>query len=93
MYAKCGLFARAVEVFEKLQVRAVISWTALISGYVQTGESENVFYTFERMRCDGVRPDLVTFASVLTACCQLNAVDNSHNILYGLRLEHYTSVG
>mgnify|MGYP002775786327 CR=1 FL=1 len=34
-YAKCGLHGDARELFEKLPVRNVVSWNALISGYAQ----------------------------------------------------------
>ena len=36
MYAKCGMFGKAQEVFDDLKVRTVVSWNALISGYTKT---------------------------------------------------------
>lgn len=33
MYAKCGAFAIAQEVFDELPIRNSISWNALITGY------------------------------------------------------------
>eukprot|EP00250_Pteridium_aquilinum_P016413 c23092_g3_i1 orf=143-1567(+) len=35
MYAKAGLLLEAQQVFNKLQVRDLVSWTALIAGYTQ----------------------------------------------------------
>ncbi|KAH7438147.1 hypothetical protein KP509_04G002600 [Ceratopteris richardii] len=76
MYAKCGLMEKAREVFGNLDVRDVVSWTALIAGYAKLGKSVDVFSMFERMITEGERPDLVTFTSIMSACSHTGLVDS-----------------
>ncbi|MCO5547003.1 hypothetical protein L7F22_000443 [Adiantum nelumboides] len=40
MYAKCGFIAKAQQVFDDLPICNVVSWTALIGGYVEHGEGD-----------------------------------------------------
>ena len=40
MYAKFGMLGKAKEVFDKLQVRTVVSWNALISGYAKNSQED-----------------------------------------------------
>ena len=68
MYARCGALTKAQQVFNKLRVQDVISWTSLMSGYAQLGDSENVFIVFDKMLGTGVKPDPVTFIIVLNTC-------------------------
>jgi pentatricopeptide repeat protein len=100
MYAKCGLLVKSQEVFDKLPDQDVISWTALIAGYSQRGESKRVFDMFERMVSGGVRPNEVTFVSVLNACNHAGLVDKGRKYFenmsrdYGItpNHKHYTCI-
>lgn len=74
MYSKCGSLLEAQEQLEKLQVKNVISWTALITGFAYQGDNEHVFWLLERMRDDDVRPDGVTYLSVLIVCSHAGLV-------------------
>eukprot|EP00250_Pteridium_aquilinum_P033476 c5706_g1_i1 orf=1-207(+) len=68
MYAKCGALPRAQEVFDELPVRTVVSWNALIAGYIQQGQGEQVLNCVDQMQQKGLAPDAVTFACILKAC-------------------------
>ncbi|KAI5058728.1 hypothetical protein GOP47_0026898 [Adiantum capillus-veneris] len=68
LYAKWGVLAKAQEVFDKLPFQGVVSWTALMKGYAQLGESESVFSTYEKMLGKGIKPDPVTFVVILSTC-------------------------
>ena len=74
MYAKCGLLTEAREVFENLSVQTVVSWTALITGYAQLGESESVFLILNQMLEKGIKPNFVTFVNVLNVCSHAGLV-------------------
>ncbi|KAI5064468.1 hypothetical protein GOP47_0021138 [Adiantum capillus-veneris] len=75
MYAKCGALAKARQVLEELPARNVISWSALIAGYVQHGKNEHALLCFDSMQREGLSPDAVTFISILEACGSIGAVD------------------
>ena len=68
LYSKCGVLAKAQEVFDQLPVHDVVSWTSLMFGYAQLGQAEVVFHLFKKMRVEGIQPDLVSFLILLTGC-------------------------
>ena len=68
MYARCGSLHIAHEVLQRIQSRQVVTWNALLSGYAQLGECENVFNIFDRMVGESIKPNGITFISVLKAC-------------------------
>eukprot|EP01018_Ginkgo_biloba_P002727 Gb_38068 [translate_table: standard] len=80
MYAKCGSQEKARDVFDKMHQRDVVSWTALITGYVQNGQGVEAIKLFRQMRQEGVKPDLKTFASVLPACDNFAALKQGMHI-------------
>ncbi|KAI5080295.1 hypothetical protein GOP47_0005774 [Adiantum capillus-veneris] len=80
MYAKCSAFGKAQEVFGELPVQNVISWNALLAGYAQQGQGEQAFKCFEKMRREGVFPDVVTFLCMLKACGSIGAADKGEQI-------------
>eukprot|EP00250_Pteridium_aquilinum_P034829 c8177_g1_i1 orf=2-427(+) len=88
MYAKCGVLAKAQEVFDELPVRDTLTWTALITGYAQQGETENALYYFDRMRESGVTPDPITFLSVLNACSHAGLVDKGQTYYEAMCVDH-----
>ncbi|XP_073011575.1 pentatricopeptide repeat-containing protein At1g50270-like [Typha latifolia] len=75
MYGKCGHCDDARKIFEKMPCRNVVSWSALIAGYEQCGLFRDTLSAFQDMLSEGMKPNLVTFTSVLTACAQLGALD------------------
>ena len=68
MYAKCGLLAKAQEVFDRLPIRNVVSWNALTAGYAAHGQVEEALGCFRDMKLDGIYPDDATYACVMKAC-------------------------
>eukprot|EP01018_Ginkgo_biloba_P013187 Gb_32448 [translate_table: standard] len=71
MYAKCGNAEKARHVFDKMRQRDVVSWTAMITGYVQNGQDVEALEIYRQMLLAGVKPDWKTFAKVLPACANL----------------------
>ncbi|CAA7055226.1 unnamed protein product [Microthlaspi erraticum] len=67
MYAKCEMFEEAELIFERLSQQSTVSWTALISGYVQRGLHGAGLKLFVKMRGENLRADQSTFATVLRA--------------------------
>lgn len=74
MYAKFGLIEDSRKVFNGMSDHNVMSWTALISGYVRGGGQEQEREAI-RLFCDmlqgSVTPNCFTFAGVLKACANL----------------------
>ncbi|KAH7437149.1 hypothetical protein KP509_05G058700 [Ceratopteris richardii] len=80
MYAKCELLHMALEVFNRLPSRNTITWTALITGYVEHGLGETALYCFEEMQSEGSFPDVFTFVSCLRACVLTGLADKAQDI-------------
>ncbi|XP_058094583.1 pentatricopeptide repeat-containing protein At3g09040, mitochondrial [Magnolia sinica] len=68
MYAKCGAIAAANKAFFQMPEKSVVSWNALIAGYIQKNNAEEALDLFRRMQAEGLKPSQFTFASILTAC-------------------------
>lgn len=80
MYAKCGITEDARKVFDKMSERNVISWTALIAGYVQNNEGCKALKVFRQMLVDGIRPDSIAMASLLPVCAELRLLEKGKEI-------------
>ena len=55
MYSKCGLIDKAVDVFNRIPHKDVMSWTAMISGFGVNGQGENALKLFHQMVEQGVK--------------------------------------
>ncbi|XP_024525225.1 pentatricopeptide repeat-containing protein At2g03380, mitochondrial-like isoform X2 [Selaginella moellendorffii] len=71
MYAKCGSLDEARQVFESIHSRTVVSWSALILGYAQSGQGEMAWDLYSRMQREGCAPNRVTLLAALKACSSL----------------------
>jgi pentatricopeptide repeat protein len=81
MYAKCGSMEDAQSVFNKMQCRGVVTWTAMISGHVKCGEGHKAMELFRQMQEEkGVQPDSFTFVGALNACASLVALEEGRSI-------------
>lgn len=75
MYARCGYCDDARRLFEEMPFRNVVSWSALIAGYVRCNEFVDALSFFRDMLVKGMKPNQATLTTVLTACAQLGALD------------------
>ncbi|KAK3143369.1 hypothetical protein QOZ80_4AG0299520 [Eleusine coracana subsp. coracana] len=75
MYAKCGIVNCAYKVFQSMQQRPVISWTAMIMGFAKNGQAREALEVFDDMLLKSVAPNCVTLICVLYACGQGGFVD------------------
>eukprot|EP00250_Pteridium_aquilinum_P005757 c15809_g2_i1 orf=1-867(-) len=81
LYSKCNRLQEARKVFENIKGRNVISWNAMLTGYVQHGQCLPAIDLFERMNRDGVKPDRVTFLCIVKACGSLGSTERC-NLLH-----------
>ena len=98
MYGNWGSLVKAQEVFGKLPVRNVATWTVLITGYAQLEREEVVVDLFNEMLEEAVNPNNVTFTAILNACSHSGLLDKGQMYFeamseqYGIipTLEHRT---
>ena len=99
MYAKCGSIKDAIQLFQDMPERNIVSWNALISAHAQNGNGEATLDSFEKMVQSGFQPDSVSFLSVF-ACNYCGLVQEGlryfrsmiqiHNLVP--KKEHYASM-
>lgn len=75
LYAKCGSIEDALSIFDELPQPGVVTWTAMIAGYVQHGHGQEALMLFQQMEQDGVEPNQATFVCILKACSTIAALD------------------
>ncbi|CAN6484593.1 unnamed protein product [Victoria cruziana] len=71
MYAKCGSMVAAVKEFHRMAERNVVTWTAVISGFVRQGDAVSAFDFFNNMRASGIDANVYTLTSMLSACAKI----------------------
>ncbi|KAK8530816.1 hypothetical protein V6N13_030755 [Hibiscus sabdariffa] len=69
--AKFGAMMSAKKVFDKMAERTVVSWTAMISVYSQSGSFENALLVFAEMRKAGFKGNQFSYGIALKACTGL----------------------
>ncbi|KAK1307684.1 putative pentatricopeptide repeat-containing protein [Acorus calamus] len=72
-YSQCGNLADARRMFGEITHRNVVSWTALISAYVNHNRPDDALRVFRQMQADHVEPDRVALTIALSACADAGA--------------------
>ena len=88
MYAKCGSINDARNIFDGMQERQVVTWTAMISGYSLQGLCKEALDLWEKMVDDGVKPDGVTFGAILSAYTRVGMVQEGGHIFIAMQVFH-----
>ncbi|XP_004501051.1 pentatricopeptide repeat-containing protein At5g66520-like [Cicer arietinum] len=99
-YVKCGLVKDAEQVFDKMSVKDVATWSAMILGLAINGNNIMALELFKKMEKVGPKPNEVTFIGVLTACNHKNLLGEALRLFrimsdkYGITpsIEHYGCV-
>ncbi|CAJ1790302.1 unnamed protein product [Sphenostylis stenocarpa] len=98
MYCKCGRVEMARKAFDRMKVKNVKSWTAMVAGYGMHGRAKEAMEVFYKMIRSGDKPNYITFVSVLAACSHagllkegwhwFNRMKGEFNVEPGI--EHYS---
>ncbi|XP_040994615.1 pentatricopeptide repeat-containing protein At1g06143 [Juglans microcarpa x Juglans regia] len=85
-YARVGNVESAELLFNQMPARDIISWTTMITCYTQNRRYREALAVFNEMTSNGISPDQVTMATVISACAHLGALDLGNEIyLYVLQ--------
>ena len=96
MYGKCGSLDEAKNVFDRVYVKDIILWNAMISIYAQSGLGKEAITLFSLMLWEGERPNEATFVSLLGLCSTTTAIDEGnliHTLLVNNHCEQDVNVG
>ncbi|KAD7477918.1 hypothetical protein E3N88_01054 [Mikania micrantha] len=97
MYAKCGSLDQSLVVFYKLPEKNLFCWNSVIEGLAAHGYANEALRMFTRMVKDGIKPNGVSFISVLSACTHAGMVNEGqswflsmiHDFHIPPEIEHY----
>ncbi|XP_050204969.1 pentatricopeptide repeat-containing protein At2g22410, mitochondrial-like [Mercurialis annua] len=100
MYAKCGALRIAIDVFNEMPKKNVVSWNAIIGSLALHGCGSGAVQLFEKMQVEGIWPDEITFTGLLSACSHSGLVDSGLHYfdrmssVYGIKpeIEHYAGM-
>ncbi|KAF3440990.1 hypothetical protein FNV43_RR19276 [Rhamnella rubrinervis] len=67
-YANDGCIHDARCLFDQIPLRDVVLWNVMIDGYVKNGDANNATEMFLKMKNSDIKPNTVTFASILSIC-------------------------
>ncbi|PKA62546.1 Pentatricopeptide repeat-containing protein [Apostasia shenzhenica] len=70
-YSKHGHPYDASKIFDEMLHRDIVSWTATISAFVQSGEDEDALFQFRRMLLAGFTPNHFTISSIIRCAASL----------------------
>jgi pentatricopeptide repeat protein len=76
VYAKFGLFTDAQDLLKERLNQDVVTWTALMAGYIDQGFPGEALKCYEQMRSEGILPNVATYICTLKACSKLRAMEN-----------------
>ncbi|KAK6914185.1 Pentatricopeptide repeat [Dillenia turbinata] len=69
MYSRSDKIVLVRRVFDRMGIRNLYAWTAMINGYVQNGDSSEAFVHFQDMQFKGgITPNRLSVISVLPGC-------------------------
>eukprot|EP00250_Pteridium_aquilinum_P014968 c22308_g2_i5 orf=286-2730(-) len=85
MYSKCGSLVDACTIFENMPNRGIITWSTLLAAYALHNDYESVFECFDNMQKKGVKPNNVTFVSILSACSQKGFIDKGYDFFFSMK--------
>ncbi|XP_059644484.1 pentatricopeptide repeat-containing protein At1g74630 [Cornus florida] len=97
-YSKCGNVGMARLVFERMPgKKSIVSWTSMMAGLALQGHGKEAIKLFHKMEESGIRPDGITFISILYACSHAGLIEEGCGYFSKMRemysiepaIEHY----
>ena len=71
MYAKSGRSLQALNVFNQIGEKNIVSWNAMVANFAQNRLESAAVDLVRQMQADGEIPNSVTFTNVLPACARI----------------------
>ncbi|CAG7878844.1 unnamed protein product [Brassica rapa] len=91
MYAKCGSLRESYIIFSEVGEKNIEIWNTIISGFAKHARPKEVMILFEKMQQDGMRPNEVTFSSLLSVCAHTGLVEEGRRFFRFMRSKYGVS--
>lgn len=93
MYSKCGTIDDAHNVFDRMTMKNVALFNAMILGLAQHGNAAEAINVYRSMLSEEVKPDKITFIGIISACSHSGLVSEARDYfqtmtrVYGIKPE------
>ncbi|WCJ22152.1 Pentatricopeptide repeat (PPR) superfamily protein [Euphorbia peplus] len=88
-YAKCGDAKSARTVFDGMEDKNSVTWSAMIGGYGIQGDAKESLALFSDMlREEELKPNEAVFTNILTACSHSGMVSEGWNLFISMCKDH-----
>ncbi|XP_064986961.1 pentatricopeptide repeat-containing protein At1g71460, chloroplastic-like [Musa acuminata AAA Group] len=90
MYSACGNLEYSCRLFDMMEKKNVLAWTALVDSYLKNGCPYDALHVFRSMLQANRRPDVVALARILNTCGEIGALKlgrEAHGQLLKMKLE------
>ncbi|RDX80794.1 Pentatricopeptide repeat-containing protein, chloroplastic, partial [Mucuna pruriens] len=96
LYSKCGMIEYSMRLFDGMELKNVVLWTAMIDSCVENGHLCEALGVMRSMVLTEHRPDMVTVARMLRVCGELKVVKlgkevHGQVLKRGFGLVHYVA--
>lgn len=88
MYGKCGRVDDAMSLFYEVPRKSSVPWNAIISCHGIHGHGDKALEILKNMLVEEVKPDHVTFISLLSACSHSGLVDEGKHYFHAMQKEY-----
>ncbi|KAG9450193.1 hypothetical protein H6P81_010158 [Aristolochia fimbriata] len=97
-YVACGFLESGHRVFDEMLHHGLVLWTAIIRGYLCANRPKDAVRLFLDMQKEGLVPDAVALAVVISACGQMGVLDTAKGlhgfvIKSGVKFDPYINSG
>ncbi|KAJ4954711.1 hypothetical protein NE237_011494 [Protea cynaroides] len=97
MYVQSGSINKAIDIFNEIPKKDVVSYNSMITGHAIHGDAESAISLFSMMIAAKVQPNSITFTGILTACSRGGFMDEGLRYFYFMlklgyiepKVEHY----
>ncbi|XAR49525.1 hypothetical protein NMG60_11032760 [Bertholletia excelsa] len=80
MYMKSGSLGEGEKVIAAMPIKNTVACNTLIAGRAQNGFSEGALHQYNIMKMAGLRPDKITFVSVISSCSGMATLGQGQQI-------------
>ncbi|CAJ1942281.1 unnamed protein product [Sphenostylis stenocarpa] len=84
LYSNCGYVSRARAIFDKISVRSVVLWSAIIRCYGTYGLVQEALTLFRQLLDAGMCPDDIVFLCLLSACSHAGLVEQGWHLFHSM---------
>jgi pentatricopeptide repeat protein len=89
MYAKLGRIDFAEMIFERMDIKDLVSWNSMITAYGMHGDGHSALRIFNQLKdARTPAPNAITFVSVISACSHAGLISEGYKCFESMRTGH-----